>query len=322
MERRRAITLAAKGLGFGTVAYGVTNWFEDKVYGLMGSKEVQQGLERPTTYRPHPSFILNEIPVNITGVAHHSAVLLDNWDDLERQTKNAQLVVVEYFDKKIRDMALPGFKDTLNTEVKSHNQETDLFFAGIGSLCAENQTDIVTVNPETYNNQRMEMYMMSGLPVATIALDLVENSVENTVEKVLGIKLARANALKGFGLFAGGITWLSWIQIFQQVRANEHNSEIPEYRFAWNEVDFRDAKAADNLDSLTQSMHVQKTTDTEGKKGIAVFQGSAHEYLKYYIDNPSERIIKLATYPHHLALSKSMNRWHFDQDQQQWVQQA
>lgn len=161
MERRKLIELAVKGFGFGAVSYGTTNWFQDGVYGIMGNSEAQRNLDRPTTYRVHPQFFLNEVPINLIGVAHHSAVLKDNLKHIEEQVKKSKVIVLEYFDREIRDRALPGLKNRITDELKSHNQEANLFFAGVGSLCAENQTDVVTINPETYNNQRMEMYCLS-----------------------------------------------------------------------------------------------------------------------------------------------------------------
>lgn len=256
-----------------------------------------------TIFIPESPISVNGINVQVNGVTHEIDTYLKHRDEIRKSIEHSPYVIMEYFEKNIRQLALPTIADETLRTPKTVGDSVAAFFAAIARDCAKQGKDIFVVSPETALMQKMELFLLVGLPSGVIP-----SEIWNDMKKSLNRKVSRRHLFRLAGLGISAAVWRSWIVENSDARTAD--------QLRWNLIDFRDLCSAQGIQKVIQVTKDQIAPD----QTIPLFQGAAHSSgTKLYLANPSLAASKKLAYPHYNLATNPISHYHYNPASNQWT---
>lgn len=257
-------------------------------------------------YETLPTTTIEDGHLTMVGVTHISQTFQQHKNDIRTRVRNAPFTFLEYFNKE--DQKHPP------------QDQPHSFFGGVGSICAQEEKDVIVVNPETANAQLIESFLLFGVPAG-----FVFSKLDTYLAELAAQSQTRRNFLK-LSLYApSALTWASWIGVTKDMRnileenGILHSSLTDKEKaniLGWNLIDWRDLNTACGLIKAKE-----RYADEWGHGNEAViFQGAFHKGILEYIQNNELREAKSRLYlQYNLVGNYAVSRFRYDTQKNTWA---
>jgi hypothetical protein len=278
------------------------------------------GYDDPVRYEPMEPVVIRGQEFRMIGVTHTMPTFEEHRDELREAIRNAPYVFLEYFGKPMRDKAKPDTPYKAFWDHQTVDQESSNFYAAIGQICAEEGKDVIVVNPQTMDTNRIEAYLTVGL-AAGLSVDMALDVIK---DKLKTGKMSRRTFLKMALAAPAAMMYASYREATRSLRSFLEDKQIissdlkPEEKaqiYSWYMQDWRDVRAATGYQAALERYAPE---NPQGQEIVAV-NGAGHNGTLEYIKDPLTKSIKEKFYVHYDAWGDtSIRRFSFNRDASEW----
>ena len=268
--------------------------------GPMFINSMEKTVTRLADYEPLEPVQVEGASLRIIGVAHTRETFDAHRDDIRRRVQQAPFVFLEYFKSRMRKLARLNMSIEQKNTNHDDNRPAVQFFSGVGRICAEEQKDIVVVNPDENDLLgNLELGMALGYPASL----LLESSVKS-LATLFGKRMSRRTVSSYLGIGASALVLSSLTGGTRELRSMLQEqgilpSTMAEIELAnilgWSLVDYRDLRSADGIERTISSFAHELSSEVE----IPMLEGGGHNGKIEYLRDPELRKAKKAVYPHY-----------------------
>jgi hypothetical protein len=263
--------------------------------------------ERYSLYSPETPILVADRKFQMIGVRHNPQTLYQYQKEITEAIKNSPFVFLENFWESRHPYARPGVSWD---EIFALENRWLSFQAGLGKICAEQNKDIVVVNPQTVGTEGLEFYLLLGIPIGitvhsyTEAADFLISKLAKGVtrrEFLTGRWMKAKNVLRALTAASSFFSWDHYFEFTKAARTKLIDEEIltphltPEEQvdiLGWSFFDWRCAQGARGV---TKAME-RYQDEIDPSQIVPDIEGNHHKLMLHYLQKPLLRAAKCASY--------------------------
>lgn len=320
---RRKVTHYMMGALGGIVvgALPLAEWFNPTNVDAGGSIRSAEIDKRQNSYSELAPLRIERGQFQLIGVAHTPDTFNSYHRQISTKVKSSgKVVFLEYFDDEIIRRAEAKDRQVIEGD---RNSNSEVFFASVARVCADEGKDIVVVNPQTYFSQLLDFQGIYGVTGA-----LAYRDFKQLGDRLLKEKVSRRNFLKlPFSLGARALAYgtvmprlaanatevdmaRNFRGVLQQlgILKSDMSEDEQAHVMSFLMEDWRDVCSASGIEATF------KKYEGELDKGVVpMFQGYWHNGMIEYLKNPKLRANKEVVYKsnYNLTGDRSVRRFSF-----------